>query len=274
MNGPLREAAGTREEGRRLPGRTATMDARTEHLVALVKDGARLVDAGRVYGISAERVRQLLKEAGMTARDLPGRAEKPRRRRFALARELAPIIEAMWREGMHCHEIAEVFDVSCEAVHRLVCERVPPRERAAHTAARREDGRSTDARLLQGVRKAASVLADSNGIGTEERRRTQAVIDGWLTAHSQLRAASDATSPSEPKEVRHSTLSAEPVSAADLCGQLDRFKAGLRAGGLSGSTIHAYLLGSSLFVRWLAGDYEPRGRPSVGRNGAAAGAES
>ena len=141
-------------------------------------------------------------------------------------------------------------------------------------AARREDARSADERLLQGVRKAASVLADTSGIETEERRRTRAVIDGWLAAHAQLRPASDAPSPSEPTEVPHLTLVGEHVSAADLCGQLDRFKAGLRAGGLSGSTIHAYLLGSSLFVRWLAGDYVPRGRRSVGRNRAAAEVQS
>jgi hypothetical protein len=83
---------------RRQPGRFRdAMDARTEHLIALVKDGATLKDAGRVYGISAERVRQLLKEGGMSARDLPGRAEKPRTAGAGRARLLAPVIEAMWR---------------------------------------------------------------------------------------------------------------------------------------------------------------------------------
>ena len=107
------------------------MDARTEHLIALVKDGARLADAARVYGISGERVRQLLKEGGMSASDLPGRAEKPRTGGFGRACELAPVIEAMWREGMLYHEIGEVLGISGEAVHRLICERVPEPERAA-----------------------------------------------------------------------------------------------------------------------------------------------
>ena len=49
----------------------------------------------------------------------------------------------------------------------------------------------------------------------------------------------------------------ERVPPADLRSELDRFKAELRAGGLKESTVHAYLLGSSLFVRWLAGDYVP-----------------
>ncbi len=46
--------------------------------------------------------------------------------------------------------------------------------------------------------------------------------------------------------------------------RLERFKARLGAGGLSRSTISAYLVGSSIFVRWLAGEYVPRGRRSVG----------
>ena len=110
----------------------------------------------------------------MSASDLPGRGEKSRTGDFGRARELAPVIEAMWREGMLYHEIAVVLDMPCEPVHRVVCERVPKSERAAHIAGRLHDGRACDARL--------------------------------------------------------------------------------GAGGLSRSTIGAYLLGSSLFVRWLAGD--------------------
>lgn len=43
----------------------------------------------------------------------------------------------------------------------------------------------------------------------------------------------------------------------DLHGELDKFKGELRQAGLRESTIHAYLMGSTLFVRWLAGDYTP-----------------
>ena len=55
------------------------------------------------------------------------------------------------------------------------------------------------------------------------------------------------------------------LSPAALGDELGRFKAELRAGGLRESTIHAYLLGSSLFVRWLAGDYVPG--PGRGKRG-------
>ncbi len=73
--------------------------------------------------------------------------------------ELAPVIEAMWREGLLYSEIAEVFDTSCEAVHRLICERVFPSERPAQAVGRPEDGRSSDKLLVDGIRKAARVLA-------------------------------------------------------------------------------------------------------------------
>ena len=243
------------------------MDARTEHLIALVKDGATLRDAGRIYGISGERVRQILKRGGMSARDLPGRAERPRTADSGRARELAPVIEAMWREGMLYHEIALVLDTSCEGVHRLICERVPQSERTAQTAGRREDRRSSHQRLLQSMRKAADVLAEPGAIEAPERGHAKAVIDGWLAAHSQLSVEPSATSRSEVADAAH--LPADRLSKADLDVELERFKDRLGAGGLSGSTIHAYLAGSSLFVRWLAGDYVPRGRRRAGPGDAA-----
>lgn len=58
------------------------MDARAQHLIALVKDGATLKEAARVYGISGERVRQILKEEGMTAKELPGRGRRRRENRI------------------------------------------------------------------------------------------------------------------------------------------------------------------------------------------------
>lgn len=46
--------------------------------------------------------------------------------------------------------------------------------------------------------------------------------------------------------------------AADRWSLLaDKLCKQLRAAGLRESTIHSYLMGSTLFVRWLAGDYVP-----------------
>ena len=47
------------------------------------------------------------------------------------------------------------------------------------------------------------------------------------------------------------------MSQTELRGKLDRFKVELRAAGLKEATVHSYLMGSSLFVRWLAGEYVP-----------------
>ena len=51
--------------------------------------------------------------------------------------------------------------------------------------------------------------------------------------------------------------SAPPLEHAEVRDELGRFEAELRTAGLRESTIRAYLLGSSLFARWLAGEYAP-----------------
>ncbi len=244
------------------------MDARTEHLIAMVTDGATLEDAGRAYGIGRERVRQILKGEGIRAKELRARAQKrgsrgsrPPRGVEAgsgeLPREFAPVVEVMWREGMLYHEIAEVFESSCEAVHRLICERVSPPERPSQAVGQLEDGRCSDNPLVDGVRKAADILAASPAIDGDDRRHAQAAINGWLAARSELIATPAAGSPTERSDAVDATPPAERLTPAELRNELDRFKAELRAAGLRASTIHLYLVGSSLFVRWLAGDYVP-----------------
>ncbi len=101
------------------------------------------------------------------------------------------------------------------------------------------------------MRKAASVLADAPAISAAERRDVQALIEGWLATRGERAATGGATAGAD------AASPSQGLSPADLRSELDRFKAELRAGGLKESTVHAYLLGSSLFVRWLAGDYVP-----------------
>lgn len=249
------------------------MHARTQHLIAMVKDGATLEDAGRVYAISRERVRQILREEGISANEIPGRAQQRRGTRSVPSRRLtppviepamselpqglAPVVEAMWRDGVLYHEIANVFGISCEAVHRLIRERVPTAERSAQTAARLKDGRSSDKRLRDGMRKAASLLGDAPVSDDDDPRHARAAIELWLAAYPERVEAAGAPLPFQPGGAADATSPSERLSPADLRGELDRFKAELEVGGLRQSTIHAYLLGSSLFVRWLAGDYVP-----------------
>lgn len=116
------------------------MNPRTRHLIALVEGGATLQDAGHRYGITRERVRQILKLEGISAGALPNRGESTSARRLAI-----------------------------------------------------------------------------------------------------------------PEEAPSSS------QAAALRDELEQFKGDLRAGGLRESTIHSYLSGATLFVRWLAGEYKPSG---------------
>lgn len=66
------------------------------------------------------------------------------------------------------------------------------------------------------------------------------------------------------------TSRSERLTPAELRSELDRFKAELEAGGLRGSTVHFYLVGASLFVRWLGGDYVPGSRRRAERASAGA----
>ncbi|MCA1697860.1 MAG: hypothetical protein LC790_02720 [Actinobacteria bacterium] len=59
------------------------------------------------------------------------------------------------------------------------------------------------------------------------------------------------------------------MSAGELHGKLDRFRGELHAAGLRKSTVDSYLAGSTLFVRWLAGDYAPGTRRAEAPPGAA-----
>ncbi|MCA1680606.1 MAG: hypothetical protein LC777_17460, partial [Actinobacteria bacterium] len=103
------------------------------------------------------------------------------------------------------------------------------------------------------------VLVKATFIKQGERRHAQALIKGWLSAYEQLNAAAEAA---EHAEAQAPPQVAGPgrLAQADLRAELERFKSALRAGGLRESTIHACLLGSSLFVRWLAGDDIPGAR--------------
>lgn len=228
------------------------VDARAEHLIALVEDGATLEEAARVYGITRERVRQILKEEGVSARQFPGRRKKIRDRRLALYLELSPAIEAMWREGMLSHEIAKVFGISRDGVERLIGERVPRNERIARTTQRLSDKRSPDERFLQGLREGASVLGQSPKIKRYELSRAQGLIEGWLAAREP------ANSDRAQEILGGNTPECSPgLSPQDLRRELDRFRRELGAAGLRQSTVHSYACGASIFIRWLADEYSP-----------------
>ncbi|MGE0708607.1 MAG: hypothetical protein AB7N76_12695 [Planctomycetota bacterium] len=61
---------------------------------------------------------------------------------------------------------------------------------------------------------------------------------------------------SSPPEVRDP---GGPWTAAELSRELERFEKELRDAGLAENSIKTYAQRSATFLRWLVGDYEPRG---------------
>lgn len=55
----------------------------------------------------------------------------------------------------------------------------------------------------------------------------------------------------------------ERYTLADLRRELDRFERELRAAGLRENTVKTYTDRTARFLRWLEGDYEPRGPVST-----------
>ncbi len=51
----------------------------------------------------------------------------------------------------------------------------------------------------------------------------------------------------------------EPWTVEDLFEELGRFEEALTQAGLTESSVGTYVGRSHYFIRWLAGDYEPRG---------------
>lgn len=179
------------------------MDARSRHLIALVQDGATLGEAAGVYGISGERVRQLLQQEGVRI----GRRARAERRRFS-------------RDD-------------CAAALRRVADLVghPPTEEE-----------------YKAYRLEREPTSDTIGLR----------YGGCWVAREAITAGDGGDGrPAEAMGRQANRGELPPIT--DLALQLDCFRKELRAAGLRASTIHQYLAGSSLFVRWLASDYMSRG---------------
>jgi hypothetical protein len=54
-------------------------------------------------------------------------------------------------------------------------------------------------------------------------------------------------------------MNSEGYSTADLRRELSRFESELRAAGLRESSVRTYVDRTAIFLRWLDGEYQPRG---------------
>jgi hypothetical protein len=153
-------------------------DPRTEHLIYLVEEGATLAEAGQIYGIGRERVRQILQAEGIEVSALPNRGEMRRSRRLALRRTLAPAMEAMWRGGMTAAEIADALEIPTRTVRELIRERVPADERNRRAAEIRRARRLPDQSMIKALRKAAQRLGRTPGRAAYDRLRGEGLVEG------------------------------------------------------------------------------------------------
>ena len=136
-------------------------------------------EAGSRFGISRERVRQVLAREGIRAAALPGRKEARARRRLQRVRENAKAIEAMWREGMAHEEIARELGLSPGAVKDLIHEVVSREERLARGARKNSDRQqSPEEWALRALRDAARILDRTPSSRAYDRLRTKGLIDG------------------------------------------------------------------------------------------------
>jgi predicted transcriptional regulator len=155
------------------------VESRTEQLIDLVQDGATLEEAGSAFGITRERVRQILKREGIDVRALPGRSSAKAQRRLDRVRERGPVIDAMWQQGMSYPQIARALGLSQRALKQVVHERVTYEQRLARAARKHsERSRMLDEWALEAIRDAARILGRTPSCRAYARLRTARLIDG------------------------------------------------------------------------------------------------
>lgn len=76
---------------------------------ALFLEGCTFADIGRTYGLSRERVRQILQEGGQTAADLQAKVDNARRAE----------IEPLAAQGLARFEIADHLSLTINQVDRI-----------------------------------------------------------------------------------------------------------------------------------------------------------
>jgi hypothetical protein len=152
------------------------VDQRTAHLVALVEGGTTLEQAGAVYGIGRERVRQLLKEQGFaTAQRIP---LSPPPSSSTQLHTLGVTAEMLWRKGMRYRELALHLEIPQHTARELVCERIPPAERVKLIAEKLKCRSITNDEILAAIRDATEILGHPPAKPAYERLRGQGLIEG------------------------------------------------------------------------------------------------
>ncbi len=147
-------ATGLLNQSEQRPGRTSRpkrVDPRIADMAQRRLRGETLDDIGKAYNVTRERVRQILKQAGIDPGEIA--AARAEGNRAVVAARVDDVLEA-FRRGDDAATIARVLDLPPGAVAELLATEVTRTDRAARRAARDRpaERRYSDEDLIEAVR--------------------------------------------------------------------------------------------------------------------------
>lgn len=170
----------------------AKADSRARRMVMLRGEGLTLEEIAQQYGLTRERVRQILDRS-----DAPDRAQVAEARSRSIRNAVqarAKELTARWARGEAIAELAREAGVSRPVVAEVILATATAADRANHAAAKsaRRD-LYTDAQLLEGLKQAAGELGRAPTVADYDQwaSRTGGVarpatviqrFDGWVNA--------------------------------------------------------------------------------------------
>ena len=172
----------------------AKADSRARCMVMLRGGGLTLEEIAQQYGLSRERVRQILGRSGAPDRAQVAEARSRSIRNAVQAR--AKELTARWARGEEMAELAREAGVSRRVVAEVILATATAADRVNHAvakSARRDSTVYTDAQLLEGLKQAAGELGRAPTVADYDQwaSRTGGVaraatvrrrFDGWVNA--------------------------------------------------------------------------------------------
>jgi DNA-binding CsgD family transcriptional regulator len=172
----------------------AKADSRARRMVMLRVEGLTLAEIAQQYGLTRERVRQILNRSGAPDRAQVAEARSRSIRNAVQAR--AKELTARWARGEEIAQLAREAGISRHVVAEVILATATAADRVNHAvakSARRGSIVYTDAQLIEGLKQAAGALGrpprvpdyDQWASRTDGVARAATVIqrfDGWVNA--------------------------------------------------------------------------------------------
>jgi hypothetical protein len=165
--------------------RTKKPDPRLDDMIARRGAGETLDDIGRVYGVTRERVRQILRDAGPSI-DLV-RSVRADQDREAVSARRSDVLAA-FRRGDAPGQIAAVFGFREHAVRELIRAEASDADRVTRRAAhdRHAEQRYTDDDLLAAIKEVAERYGRAPSSGEYAAASTGGMLPSLPTIHNRL----------------------------------------------------------------------------------------